>query len=590
MRAMRKFVAILLSVLTCMSMIGCSAGMGGGQYEGAKMQFKYKASDWNVTYRTANDDNTIIELTAENGSGLSILSCEADTTGPEEIYKGMVTADELLGEISNTSSSNNMSEDGGLAAYAHLVKTNFMGDYWTLLYGKNAGEGKILLAAATVYVDPEDEKAADKCKEAIQGVVDSLKVSEKAETGSITESVIEADVQSSVLKNFITGGKVEYDYMKEATASQGEPKSLDGFTYVKEVELADGVSKQPVTVYAPYEEEKGFDGYGVYYYGHGVSFSVFVLGDWIYQSAEECVSDWIKDEATSLKEESTRYQNVEVEDLVTVEEELCYYQHISAEELDYQENPFRNDYLVYVGTAENGIGYQFQLQISGQSTDAETNTILEELGKCYDLDLVQYGNSDEDLTNSGQLMDPAQDVYIQSPSDPEVIKADDYTYMGTSEISDYDGNIYELMILMGKNTSNSGSSLSGIMHGISMHISVGTSYGDINPMERVQQELDYQYESYLNNSRDYKNPVMGELASTTEGEGVYGATSADRAGYEGDIYPYHEISYCLLTGEKEYISMSLTLDERDFDSKTNDVLKDIEKAYRMDLSEFYYEP
>lgn len=596
MRVMQRIVSAALSVLLCVSMVGCEAFQGSGailgkdKYEGANMLFEYEASDWNVTYRTVDDDNTLIELTSKQGIVLSILSCETETTAPEEIYQDMTAADELLGEVSNTSSANNMGTDGGSASYAHLVKTDYMGNYWTVLYGKNAGDGKILLAASTIYEDPDDEEAAEKSKEAIKSVIDSLEVSETAAVGTITESAFEPDVQSNTLKSYITGGKTDYDYLKESKLMLSDPEALDGFTYVKKVELLDTETNQPFAVYLPVEDEDTLDGYGIFYHAHGIDFSYFTIGEWKNRNTEEIMETWSKTTIKDLKDHSGIYRNIQVEEMVTIEEDLSCYQHIAADELDYNENEYRNDYIGYVGTTENGIGYQFYIDINGMDTDAETNVILDELGQCYGLDLLQYGNSTEDLTNSGKRMDLSQDVYVQMPGEKEITKAEGYNYMGTTELADDDGEIYEVQILMGKNTQQFGNSLDANMHGVRMEVKTEKCYHSVGFAEEAQSKLDAKYERYLTNGRDYKNPVMQEITETREGDGFYGTASADHVASDGSTFPQHVVYVCLPKDEMKYVEIILTLDEADYDSKTNDVLKDIEKAYRVDLSEFYFEP
>ena len=127
-----------------MGMVGCSSGAGMETYEGANMRFQYNAKDWNVSYRTVMEENTIVELKWVNGGRLSILSCEGETTGPKEVYENLKADDEQFGEVSENSNNDNMSEAGGSAVYEHFVKTDFMDDYWSIVYGKNAGEGKII--------------------------------------------------------------------------------------------------------------------------------------------------------------------------------------------------------------------------------------------------------------------------------------------------------------------------------------------------------------------------------------------------------------------------------------------------------------
>lgn len=582
----KKITTLLMAVLFGVLLAGCGGKSSG--YEGAGMKIKYNTSDWSIFYRQANENTNIIELYSDKGGGLSIMSCEAEPGSAEEIYQGMITSDQLLGQVSGMSAQNNMAEEKGTASYAHRTKTNFSSDYWTLFYGKNAGDGRVLLAAATIYINDEDE--ANQCKQEIEKIIDSLTVSDQTDLGEATKAMIDPDVQTNVLVNYINGGQKYYSYMEGSQAAKAEPVSVEGFEYVQKMALKDEITGMEAEVYGPVDDTSYLSASGIFYIEHGINFSLFLVGDWSYSSPQEQLSIWQQETVRPLKDNAVRYQNLSVDDLVTVEEGLCYYQHTSVEELDAQENATTNHYLVYVGTTSNGIGYMFSLEVMASSTDGETNQILEEIGKCYDLDLAEYGNSAEDLNNAGERVDMSQDVYTQKSGEPEIRAIEGYTYMGASELSDYDGNIYELLIPMGRNTSNSGYSLFANMHGVSISVSVTSIYRNMSIAETLQESMQYRYDSLLENSRDYKNVTMGEVSATTEGEGLYGSISADHADYDGLVFPYHEIDYQLKMNDDSALEISIRLDERNYDVHTNVLLEEIEQAYRMDLSEFYYEP
>lgn len=573
-----------------MGMVGCSSGAGMETYEGANMRFQYNAKDWNVSYRTVMEENTIVELKWVNGGRLSILSCEGETTGPKEVYENLKADDEQFGEVSENSNNDNMSEAGGSAVYEHLVKTDFMGDYWSIVYGKNAGEGKIIIATTCLRINPEDEKATEECKEAMQGVIDSLESSETSEVGKIEESEEDSATHTSFLVRYLTDGKGIIDEKSGSSADEPAVEDMEGYSYVKKITFVDDVTFEAYTIYAPIAEDEEPHPFGTRYYEHGISFSLHTLGKWKSRTAEDAIDEWCKTRTTELKADADTYQNIQVDDKVILEEGLCGYQHISAETQDYTGMPITNHIFGYAGTAEHGIGYEYRLELDQQWMDAETNTILKELGECYGFDLTQYGISDDTLTNSGERMDESQDIYEPTPGEPEVVAAEGYTYMGYTEIDDFDGNKVEVAALMCDNTSNSSTRVSASMHGVSMYLTADILIGDSNVMHMVGVSMKMDYEDFLNNTRDYKNPVASDPIMTTEGDGIYGIVSADYVLSDGSLVPQHEIAYCLPIDEKNYLNMRITLDEREYDARTNDVLKDLEKAYRMDLSDYYYEP
>jgi len=582
----KKITVLWMTVLLCLALAGC--GSKSSNYEGAGIKIKYDPSDWSIFYREADENTNVIEMYYNQGGTLSIVACEAEPESAEEIYQGMIDVDQMLGEVSGMSAQNNMAEEKGTASYAHRTKTNFSSDYWTLFYGKNPGNGKVILAAATIYID--DEETADQCKKDIEEIIASLALSEKTELGEITKAMIDPGVETNVLVNYLNDGQKIYSYMEGSALAEAEPVSVEGMEYVQKVTLKDGGSGQEIEVYGPIDNAYSSES-AVSYFDHGIYFDLFLIGSWDYMDPIEVLTSCQQEIVKPLKDNEVVYQNLVIDDMVTVEEGLCYYQHTSVEELDAREIASENHYLVYVGTAPNGIGYILELDVTGSNTDKETNAVLEEIGKCYNLDLTGYGNSAEDLTNSGELVDMSQDVYTQKSDEPEIRAIEGYTYMGASEISDYNNNnIYELLIPMGKRTSNSGHSLSANMHGVYVNVSVTSLYRGASITEIMQSDLNYRYDYMMEYSRDYKNVSTGEIATTTEGEGLYGSVSADKADYDGLIFPYHEIIYILKINDESALDISIRLDERDYDVYTNVLLQEIEQAYRMDLSDFYYEP
>ncbi len=310
----KKIAALLIGILLCFALTGC--GSKDSRFEGAGLSFKYDPSEWSIFYREANEDNCLIELYANNGAGLSIVSCQREPESAEEIYQGMISVDQMLGQVSGMAAQNNMSEKDGTASYAHRTKTNYGSDYWTLFFGKNMGDGQVMLAAATIYIT--DEADADQCKKEMEEIIASLKFSEKTDTGEITKALIDPDVQTNVLVNYLNEGQQVYSYMEGAEAAKVEPVSLEGFEYVQMVTMTDGVSKQEVDVYAPVGTDGYASEYGVYYYEHGVDFSVFLVGDWTYMDPEEQLSFWMQSEVSEVNDHPSLYQNMEVDDSVTV--------------------------------------------------------------------------------------------------------------------------------------------------------------------------------------------------------------------------------------------------------------------------------
>ncbi|MDE7447018.1 MAG: hypothetical protein K2N15_15125 [Lachnospiraceae bacterium] len=382
----------------------------------------------------------------------------------------------------------------------------------------------------------------------------------------------------------------------ESAAVNAEPIRPEDFEYISKVTIKESFWGKTMDTDVPVlsDQLSRFD--NEYYsdsyldMGHGITFTIRIVGfgDWSYTSAEEEVASVIQDEVDRINRNPPGYQNMVIDNCVMVEEGLCYYQHMSVEELDIQENASMRHTLIYVGTTSEGVGYCINLKVLEKETDSETNRILAELGACYNVDLSGYGNSENDLNNAGKYVDAAQDVYTQKVGKPEIRKLEEYTFMGVTEISGRNDNTYEILIPMGKNTANYGSSMLAEMHGVKIYMYTGTVYKSL--AESVQRELQSKCNSFLEKSRDYKDVTIGELSATEDGEGIYGAVNVGQCvAYDGLVFPYHEICYQRIIGDDVVVHISITLDEYDYDVQTNTLLKEIEQAYQMDLSEFYYD-
>lgn len=584
----KRVATLLMGAMLILTLAGCQSK--NSIYEGAGVKFKYDPLEWSVFYRETDSDDYIIELYSDKGGGLSIVSCQGDPDSVEEIYTEIISEDQLLGQVSGLSAQNNMTEENGTAAYAHRTATNFMNDYWTLFYGKNLGDGQIIMASATIYI--EDEEDADQCKKEIEHIVASLRKSDELDLGEITKVKLESGAQTNVLVDYLSHADADDGYVNksETAAVTVEPIQLDDFEYIDMVTLTDGITNQKIDAYVPAISEKPSVSNTGYYsdYGHGISFFLNIVGDWSYTSAEEEVAFLIQTEVSGINYNPSLYQNMVIDDCVMVEEGLCYYQHMSVEELDMQENASMCHTLIYVGTTPEGIGYSISLEVREKNTDSETNRILEEIGKCYNLDLSGYGNSEDDLNNAGKRADASQDIYTQKSGEPEIRELEGYTFMGVTEISDYDDNTYELLIPMGRNTSNYGRMLQAQMHGVKIYISTTGIYRRLT--ESVYADLQLKYNSFLDKSRDFKDVSIGELSATEDGEGIYGAVNVGQhVAYDGLVFPYHEIICRRIVNDNVAVTISITLDEYDYDVQTNTLLKEIEQAYQMDLSEFYYD-
>lgn len=240
------------------------------------------------------------------------------------------------------------------------------------------------------------------------------------------------------------------------------------------------------------------------YYEHGLEFFLCTYGTWEYESPKGYAETWVemKEEVYTLNES---YQNAVADDVITLDENRCYQGHLSAESIDSNEKTYKRENFIFVGTAENGIGYFFTLDIKEERTDAETNIILEELSQCYGIDLTAYGNDPSELTKGGKYSRTDQDEYVQRSDENEVIKAKDYTYMGIAEQESNYGHIYQLLIPMGKDTRASDYGLSANMHGVYVEVGISSGWGEPDVIAEAEEVVESRRSSWEGNPNDLRD-------------------------------------------------------------------------------------
>lgn len=583
----RLWLVFMLAVITVLG--GCKASEDVRTYEGANLKFTLPSTDWEITYRVVNDDNTIIELSSlKYEGGISLMACETDYTCAETIYNTLTVGDTVMGKVSDIKTENNLSQEGGEAHYSYKVKSDVVSDYWIVFGAKNIGEDRFILANACIYVWEEDINGAEKLKAEIEKIIKSMEYSEVSDPGKAEKAVNESTIASNVIGNYIKGG-VDYDYSFEK--KDVETKLADGCSYVYQTEMYDYSDRDSAQVYILANNISDIDGYGSYYYDMGLNFSMMPVGKDEYQTPEEVIVGWANNMVDGWKSYATQYQNGSADEMVTVGDGNAYYQHLSVDSIDYDGTPYPQHAIIYYGRDEYGFAYYWTLDISTQYADNTLNDILEELSRFYEIDLSVYGVANQDMTMAGKRVDEGQDNFVAKAGDPEIIKEAGFEYMGTTVIQDYDNASYSVLVPMCKDTGFSSYSASAHLHGVRFSISTTQLAVGKEMVDVVKSDVEYEYNYLLENSRDYRNLEMGEVMPVENANGAYMGIISEKAAYDSEqFYPYYEIYYTLRLEDVNCITIRLRLEAEEFDAKTNLVLKDIEKAYKMDLSQYYYNP
>lgn len=168
------------------------------------------------------------------------------------------------------------------------------------------------------------------------------------------------------------------------------------FTYLEPVMIEDTYGDMAeYEIYAP-KDSSNEDGL-LFYSGHGLTFSAHVSD---YSNTEVPMEEWLEYvvhlETDMWEEQPSEYMDVKIEEIVEAGEDL--YQIVSAEREDVFGIPFEIEHLFYMSMKKESLCVQLHLVLNGNSTDSETELIIDELAQCYGFqpeEIKPNGNREE---------------------------------------------------------------------------------------------------------------------------------------------------------------------------------------------------
>ena len=392
-------IALLLSVL----LSGCGivgAPSGGtdssGEFDGAHMKATYDPANWTARTQEIGEENTAVELLYWDGSvgQMSMAACDMTNEEVEQLYEDLCWQDELLGEIQEEEQKNDLSADGGTAIYSYVAKTDYTLTYDRILQAKRVSADHIIVGVATVYIMEEDDELAETCRNEIAEIFAGVTYSETVTTEGIAVSEEEPTADTTALADAISG--VIEERLAEKDARGDEFKILTELAYgckvVYQTEVFDPMTGTFCKVYMPMEDPEENDGSDeqLFYNAHGLDVYLKSYGDFQLESHEEKTLEDIFDEqaerALNSWEEENSVSHVEKGDVVKSEDGTTYFQYCSGEREDFDGN-ICPQHLILYAVEDQGFKYFLRIKVDTVDSDADTATIIEEMGKCYQLDL-----------------------------------------------------------------------------------------------------------------------------------------------------------------------------------------------------------
>lgn len=415
-------------------------------------------------------------------------------------------------------------------------------------------------------------------------------VTEAETAGETTEA--SATEESGTVEDAADASAAETEDMTKEMLETLTPDPTN-LSYLEEYQIADyyGDGKE-YPLYAPIGGENT-DGF-YYFWDHGVTFtaSVFNCGDpdvaaealqmYLQQTIDQQAKDW---------KENPDYSGVGVGEILEKGDDR--YLFMTAMAKDLYGTPYQRTKLIYMSVREGGAGVFWDMEVSEREQDEDTMPLVNEVARCYGLNLGELAMEDGEWADQdAQREADQQDVYEPEEGEPVLEKVEGYQYLGMMDMSfclDEEGFTCPILAPMGWNTSAGEDRVSTTIHGVYVRVSGDYTSASKNYQGMVQEGADRDFKYRSDPEEENRNVRVSELIPMQGQEaGVYYVVEYEEKERNSDEYHKRaDVSFCIQVKEHYFIFGNIYLKSVDYDSKTNELIRELETAYGLDLSEWY---
>lgn len=356
--------------------------------------------------------------------------------------------------------------------------------------------------------------------------------------------------------------------------------------YVEKVILEDYLDGgTEYEAYAPKDAQRSED--YIYYSGHGLHFDVIAADFGSDDLLDGIIDDLVQSDYDSLVEEDYYYWEMEAGEMIRCGDGR--FRIATVKTKDFEGNPYNIKKIYFMNVLQEGIGILWSLQMTELNADDVTNAIIDEIGRCYRIDLEEIKVGDAWFEAEAGREEQRQDVY--EPWEGEIVleKVEGYQYMGLAAISDLGGDVRcPIMVPMGSRTRVRENSAEAHMHGVEVS---GNLYHTNDYLDSVQFDIDSAARVYERNPDTYANARVG-AAQPIPGYSMARCaviTYEKKSSFTGEFLPRVDVLCCIKVHEEYYLKFTVTLSYDEYDGSTNTLLKELEIAYGIDLSEYHNE-
>lgn len=583
-RTLKKIVAVLfIMILTGNLLSGCGSLTKSAKYDGNHMTFSYDKEMLVTTYHSTDEvKNTTVADSDSSFCAANVIYKAKDMKSDaffNSIYDTYSYAEELeTGELVIGKSN----DGNGSKAYKEYTIKDGDYDYKIIAQLQSFDDSYFIASIVIIY---ELNKTNDaRAKE----ILDSITYSETEESGGLLDTPDEYRLPLVVLESYLvleqemdldTGDSNDYDEMMDEIEADTSYKALDEYEYLKTRDLA-SYEGNVYEVMVP-ESEMSDDKTSYYYNDHGIDISMYVME--MYEKDMNELIDNNDYRFDTYNENKKDYSNVEESDYL--EEGKTVYKTCTADYVNYDSSVSQVATVICAIPKDDKDILFVTFNMQEKYMDAESVKILEELESAYQIPLSQYAIDESKLTFSGKASDSTIENYVYDGRGEEVFAVEDFELLGkTKLVYDMDSVGVELLVPMGSRTYVSGSYASGSMHGVDTTIRFSKTYGDFDLLEETVSDVEYNRAYILENTRDYSNVSEISLAKDSTETAALGSFTYEKILDDGSAYEMQEILIKIYTDDdlQYYTEIELTLNQADFDSRTELLLQEISTAYGID--------
>lgn len=377
-------------------------------------------------------------------------------------------------------------------------------------------------------------------------------------------------------------------------SSSKEEKSVEAenageenkFVYLEEQGIVD--SNDRSHTYSTYMPKgcRVYDGYGSYT-DHGLSYTARVdnYGDGDKKEQYSTFAHGFEVRMEYAHEPADDYTDVNTTGILSNGEDRYYM--FTARGIDFEGVPFEMRYLEYIEMQSTGACINWSLYVYADHADEDTDLIIGEMEECFGIDLEQMKAGSKFPEG-----EPDPDHYEVKEGHNALEDVEGYQYLGVGDLSDYYKESFcRIMLPKARSTNLRTDHAYAYLHGVQITLGVSNFFYGNTLTDNLKEVVDARYESREADENVIRNLKRTSIVSVSGfKDAILMEISYEKKGSRsGQYFPKAEIFEYIRMDSENYLAVEIYLSGEDYDDSTNAVIKELENAYGIDLSNYYNE-